>query len=148
MIMVRTRKKTWEQKVELVRDSFGRAKNDVTFAHSFYQNLFFLKPKIKDYFKETDFEHQEKAILFGMSYLMGFLEGHETNSRTQVLRIAHSHNAHNMAIHPHDYHYWIEALVMTSKDSDPLWHDDLAHYYRECLFFPISFMISQYYRED
>ena len=54
--MQRQRKKTWDQKVEIVKDSYLRSKKAPDFASDFYQNLFFLKPKIKDYFKDTDFE--------------------------------------------------------------------------------------------
>lgn len=146
--MSKTRKKTWAKKVELVRESYQRACNRPAFAAIFYENLFYLKPKIKDYFKNTDFAHQEKAILMGMNFLMSFLDEKDGHARKQVVRIARSHSVKNMNIHPHDYYYWIEALIMSAKQCDQLWHDDLAYYWRECLNFPVSFIVSQYYLND
>ena len=112
---MKTRKKTWVKKVELVRESYQRANNKSAFAALFYENLFFLKPKLKDYFKNTDFAHQEKAILAGMNFLMSFLDEKDRYARQQVVRIARSHSSKNLNIHPHDYDYWIAALIMTAK---------------------------------
>ncbi len=144
--MTRIRKKTWNQKVKIVHDSFLRSSSHPSFASDFYENLFFLNPKIKDNFKNTDFEHQHKAILHGMEFLMNFLDGSNEHARAQVLRIARSHSQSGMAIHPHFYSYWIEALIMTSKKLDHLWYDDLEYYWREVINLPVSFIISQYYK--
>lgn len=141
------RKKTWDEKVDLVKQSFDRSKQRKTFASIFYQNLFFLKPKIRTYFKNTDLIHQEKAVMAGMKYLMAFLDEKNRHARQQILRIAGTHSAKNLNIHPHDYYYWLEALIMTAKECDHLWQEDFQYYWRECLSFPITFIISQYYVE-
>jgi hemoglobin-like flavoprotein len=141
----RQRKKTWDQKVLIVRDSFLRARKNAAFASDFYRNLFFLKPKIKDYFIKTDFEHQDKALLRGLEFMMGFLDHSNTNARQQVIRISHTHAHKNMNVHPHDYYYWIEALVLTVKSHDPLWQKDYEYYWRETISYPITFIISQYF---
>lgn len=141
----RSRKKTWEQKVAIVKQSYQRCLSRSSFASHFYRNLFYLKPKIKSYFEKTDFQHQEKAILLGMNHLMGFLDESDSFSRQQVLRIAKTHSSMNMNIHPHEYYYWIEALIMTAKECDYQWYDELQYYWRECLSFPITFIISQFY---
>lgn len=146
--MSRSRKKTWEEKVLLVRGSFNRSKEGQFFARDFYENLFFLNPKIKDYFKHTDFEHQTKALMAGLSYILDFLDHSNTNARNQVVRLSQTHAKRNLNIYPHDYYYWIEALVMTVKEHDPSWHDRLAFYWREVIFYPVSFMISQYFTEE
>ena len=75
------RKKTWDEKVDLVKQSFDRSKQRKTFASIFYQNLFFLKPKIRTYFKNTDLIHQEKAVMAGMEYLMAFLDEKNRHAR-------------------------------------------------------------------
>ena len=147
-MVVRQRKKSWDDKVLIVKDSYLRSIKDADFASSFYQNLFFLKPKIKEYFAHTDFAHQDKALLHGLEFFMGFLDHSNENARKQVLRLSHSHSAHNLKIHPHDYYYWIEALVMTLKSHDPFWHKDMEYYWREVIFYPVSFMISQYFVKD
>ena len=142
---MKERKKTWEQKVKIVGDSYLRAKKTPNFTRLFYQNLFFLKPKIKEYFVNTDWPHQEKALLAGLDFLLGFLDQKDKNARQQVLRLAHSHSTHGLKIHPHDYHYWIEALIITTSECDHLWEKNFSYYWRECISFPITFMISQYF---
>lgn len=146
--MVRQRKKSWDEKVLLVRGSLTRSKNNENFAHDFYENLFFLNPKIQHYFEKTDFDHQRKALIAGLEYILDFLDHSNQNARTQVLRISQSHSKMNMNIYPHDYYYWIEALVKTVKKHDVSWYDDLAYYWREVIFYPVSFIISQYFHSD
>lgn len=143
--MVKERKKTWEEKVVLVHGSFNRCKESNGFAKDFYENLFFLHPEIKQSFKNTDFAHQEKALIMGLQFILDFLDQHNQNAKNQVQRIAHTHAKNAMNIHPHFYYYWIEALIMTSKKHDPSWYNDLAYYWREVIFYPVSFIISQYF---
>lgn len=145
--MLRQRKKTWQQKVTLVHESFLRASRNPLFAKDFYENLFFLYPTIKNYFAQTDFDHQEKAIMHGMEFLMGFLDQKNENARNQILRISKTHSAEGMKIHPHHYYYWLEALIMTAKKSDAGWHHDLEYYWREVISFPVSFITSQYFNK-
>jgi hemoglobin-like flavoprotein len=146
--MEKQRKKSWENKVEIVKASYLRSSRDADFASNFYKHLFFLKPKIKDYFVNTDFEHQDKALIHGLEFFMGFLDHSDDNARTQVLRISQTHSKFNLNIHPHDYYYWIEALVMTVKTLDPSWYKDMEYYWREVISYPVSFMISQYFKES
>ena len=143
--MERKRKKTWSEKVDLVKNTFMRSKDRHDFASTFYQNLFFLNPKIKNYFLNTDFEHQDKALMRGLEFMLGFLDQTDANARQQVLRISQSHAQKNMNIYPHDYYYWIEALVLTMKSTDPMWHKDLEYYIREVISYPTSFIVSQYF---
>ncbi|MFZ4714577.1 MAG: hypothetical protein ACOYL6_12720 [Bacteriovoracaceae bacterium] len=142
---MKQRKKTWEMKVDLVIGSFNRSKVEIGFATDFYQNLFFLNPKIKKNFEKTDFEHQERALIVGLQCMLDYLDQTNLNARTQVLRLARSHSQKNLNIYPHHYYYWIEALILTVKVKDKEWYDDLEFYWREVIFYPISFMISQYF---
>jgi hemoglobin-like flavoprotein len=144
-IMVRKRKKSWEEKVKLVIGSFNRSKKSNYFVQDFYENLFFLNPKIKDSFINTDFAHQEKALMAGLKFMLDFLDQSNTNARAQVLRLSQSHSQENLNIYPHHYYYWIEALILTIKKHDPSWHNDLGYYWKEVVSYPISFMISQYF---
>lgn len=145
--MVTKRKKTWEQKVDLVNESFSRASSLPKFANVFYSKLFYLNPKIKEYFKNTDFTHQEKALMHGLRFMMGFLDSKDKSARINLARIAETHSHKNMNIHPHDYYYWGEALILTVKECDHLWFEDLKYYWKEVVFLPVSFIISQYYRK-
>lgn len=139
------RKKTWENKVEEVENSLARCDVDASFARHFYRNLFFLNPRLEKYFKKTDWKHQEIALVSGIERLVGFLKNDEIH-RNHVVRIGETHSSRNMAIHPHDYYYWIDALILTAKKRDHQWYDDLEYYFRECLFYPISFIISLYHK--
>jgi hemoglobin-like flavoprotein len=147
-MMERRRKKSWEDKVGLVRDSYLRVKDRPDFASDFYKNLFFLKPKLKEYFVKTDFEHQDKALLHGLNFIISFLDQKDTHARQQVIRLSRTHSKSGMNIHPHDYYYWIEALIMTVKSHDEDWISDLTYYWREVISYPIMFMVSQYFTRD
>ncbi len=137
----------WEKKVDLVSASYNRIQNRTGFAHQFYVYFFKLNPKIKEYFKNTDFEHQEKLLLRGLQYLLEFMDGKNENARRQVIRLSQSHSIHGLRVHPHHYFYWIEALILSVRDYDPYWSEDLEDKWREVINFPVSFMISQYCKE-
>lgn len=142
--MTKERKKTWDNKVDLVYASFQRCQNNPQFSKEFYNNLFFLNPIIKNYFKNTDFKHQEKALLRGLKFCLEFLKKENNNARIQVIRLSQSHSREGLNIHPHLYYYWIEAVVLTAKSCDSSWYDDLEYYWREVVFYPVSFIISQW----
>jgi hemoglobin-like flavoprotein len=146
--MVRVRKKTWDQKVQIVKESFLRASVNSSFPSKFYANLFFLNPKIKKYFEKTDFEHQDKALMHGLNFLFGYLDQDDDHSRKQIGRIAITHSSQGLKIHPHHYYYWIEALILTARETDPSWTDGMDYYWREVVNYPVSFIISQFFNSD
>ncbi len=146
--MAKARKKNWDQKVEIVRNSYARATRDEDFPMYFYENLFFLHPELKVKFAKTDFEHQNKALMHGMDFLIGFLGKNDENARKQLTRIAISHSQKGLNIHPHSYYYWIEALIMTARKTDVLWTEGMEYYWREVINFPVSFIISQYFSTE
>ncbi len=145
--MLNISNRSWEQKVAEVNASYNRISDRAGFAHQFYIYFFKLNPKIKEYFKNTDFEHQEKLLLRGLQYLLEFLDGKNEFSRQQVVRLSQSHSFYGLKIHPHHYFYWMEALILTVKDYDPYWVDDLEGAWREVIHFPVSFMMSQYFNK-
>lgn len=142
---MRTRKKNWKQKSQEVCTSLNKIKAEKRFTDKFYKNLFFLKAGMETKFAKTDWEEQDKLIRMAIDHIIGFLEDQLT-SKQNIARIAETHSHKNMDIHPHLYYYWIDAMIMTAKDLDADWYDDLAYYYRECLFFPVSFIISMYHK--
>ena len=145
---IRTRKKSWSDKTIEVSQSYQRAMKSPLFFDKFYSNLFFLKPEIEKYFINTKWEHQKIALEKGIQHLLGFL-GKDPGKihHKNILRLSESHSKKNLNIHPHNYYYWIDAMIMTLEEFDPKWHKSLEYYHRECVFFPISFMISRYYFE-
>ncbi len=145
--MEKERKKTWDEKCHIVYNSYSRCTvNDHgEFAAQFYENLFFLKKELKEYFKDTDFDHQKKALMIGLKHLVEYSDHTNKNARVQILRLAKSHSSFNLNIHPHNYYYWLEALINTVRITDDDWYDDLEYYWREVISFPIMFMISQYF---
>jgi hemoglobin-like flavoprotein len=142
--MIEISNKTWVQKVDEVMASYNRIEDRVGLARQFYVYLFKLKPNVKDYFRNTDFEHQEKLILRGLQFLMDFIDGKNEFARQQVLRLSQTHSLYGLKVHPHHYFYWTEALILTVKDFDPYWVDSLEGAWREVIHFPVSFMMSQY----
>lgn len=142
--MEKKRKKSWEKKVELAKYSYLRSKESHNFSKLFYKNLFFLNPKTEDFFSETDFKYQEKALVHGLDFLFGYLEKNE-HSKQQFLRLAKLHNIGGLNIHPHYYYYWSEALILTIKEKDPQYYKDLEYYLREVISYPLSFFVSQYF---
>jgi len=144
---MKERKKSWDEKCHIVRNSFLRIKKERhhVFARNFYNNLFFLNPDIKDYFKEVDMDHQSKALIDGLRFLTEYSVKDNANAHTQIARLSEVHSHKGLDVHPKLYYYWIEALIMTMKKEDPDWYDDMEYYWREVIFVPISFFISRFF---
>lgn len=140
---MRNRKKSWKQKCNEVSFSLNRFKQERFFTDKFYKHLFFLKPALEKKFAKTDWEEQDKLIRMAVEHIIGFFDEENISHKQNIARIAETHSKKNMDIH-HYYYYWIDAMIMTAKELDSEWYDDLAYYYRECLFFPISFIVSMY----
>jgi hypothetical protein len=144
---LKTRKKDWMEKVNEVENSFSRAMQSKIYVNQFYMNLFFLNPKLKEYFKSTDWDKLHIAIIKSIEHMIGFFKEEDNEiHRQNLVRLGTTHSKKNLNIHPHAYYYWIDAHIMTLKELDPNWDDDLQYYVRECLFFPVSFMISLYHK--
>lgn len=145
--MKKERKKNWETKVSIVEESLLRAMNSELFAKTFYENLFYLNPKTQEYFSNIDWRKQEIALLKSIEHLIGFFSNEEDEiHRKNIIRIGESHSKKNLNIHPHNYYYWVDAMIMTLKELDSKWDDNNQFYVRECLFFPVSFIISLYHK--
>ena len=144
--MNRIRKTLWPKKVLAVENCLLRCMKQDNFAILFYKNLFFLNPLIEESFKNTDWEHQHKALYFAIDHLIGFFKEDDQIHHRHIARIAETHSQKNLNIHPHSYYYWIDAMVLTIKEMDPLWEKKFEFYLRECLFFPVSFIISLYHK--
>lgn len=144
--MNKTRKKNWQEKINIVAESIMRCKNNDYFANDFYQNLFFLNPKIKKYFAKTDMQKQKLALVMALDHILGVFDQLDSIHHKNLIRISETHSKKNLDIHPHFYYYWIDAMIMTMKSHDKYWYKEMEYYVRECLFFPISFMISLYHK--
>lgn len=146
--MKKERRKSWKKKVEIVHNSWERIRSLEKLGELFYEKLFFLSPELRDKFSGTDFEHQHKLLHQGLEILVKYLDDEDKFTKKQITRLARTHNHYNLDIHPHSYYYWVEALILTIKDLDSKWYDDLEYYWRECISFPINFIISQYFVKD
>lgn len=145
-VLTKKRSKSWEQKSLEVLNSLHRAVEVDIFAKVFYKNLFFLNPELEKKFENTDWKKQEIALIKGVKHIAGFFDKTDKVHHQNVIRLAESHSKKNLDIHPHSYYYWIDAMIMTLKQLDHLWYKDLEYYTRECLFLPLSFMISFYHK--
>lgn len=144
MMSLKTRSKSWQEKVKIVQNCYSRARLNPSFANKFYKKLFFLNPAIEKHFKETNFDHQEKALIHGLDIIFQYFDDNE-NGRIQISRLSKLHNVDGLKVHPHLYYYWIEALIMTIKSFDKMWYDEQEYYIREVVNYPISFFTSQYF---
>lgn len=143
------RKKSWNEKVEEVSNCYERCKDAPNLSSTFYDNLFFLDPSLKSKFAKTDWKHQKKAFTHALFDVISYLKDPRSDHyRKQITRLARTHSHQNLDIHPHSYYYWIDAVVLTLKSIDKRWEKDLEFYLRECLFYPISFMISLYHHKE
>lgn len=117
-------------------------KDDVDFFGAFYENFLSCSPHIAARFHKTDMVKQRGMLKKSFYSLMVF---YVTNSLDNSLeRIAESHNAKNLNIPPAMYDLWLESLIKTASEWDPLFDDDTELGWRLVMSSGITYMKYKY----
>ena len=103
------------QKLEAFNDSYDRCTATGKLIDRFYE-LFLEDPEIAQFFDDTDFKKQKRALHMSLYLMMMAVIGQPEGS-AHLQRIAKTHKA--MHIHPHHFDLWMKALIQAVKECDP-----------------------------
>ena len=128
---------------ELFLDSLERCAKSKKFIPAFYTRFLSASDDIRDKFRHTDFERQNRMLLRSLR-----LAAHAADGKPEVLREiqerAVSHSRKHLNIDPRLYNFWRSALIETSRQFDDQWDDDIEEAWLTVLEYVINQMIKHY----
>ena len=108
-----------EREYERFNNSLGRCQAIPEFMPKFYANFLASSPKVKEKFSKTDFRRQNR-MLNGSLYMVMAASGGSGAAEKYVASIVERRSGRELDIGPELYECWLDSLVLTVKEVDPL----------------------------
>lgn len=128
---------------DLFLQSLNRCTLSDAFVSSFYKRFLSSSEEIRNKFKKTDFERQNKLIIASLKLSANALTG-DPYSLYELNERAESHDRHHLNIRPELYVFWREALITTAKEFDDQWNDQTENAWKTSLEYITSRISRQY----
>lgn len=125
------------------RASYERCLAAPDFFDAFYRRLFELCPEARLRFANTDFVKQNKLLRHAFGLLLSFPT--EPDGEPTILsRIAERHGRGDLGIDASFYPPFVESLIDTVKERDPMFAPAIEQAWRTTLGVGIAYMLSRY----
>lgn len=123
--------------------SLERCSSNEKFIPTFYDRFLGTSEAIRAKFANTDFEKQNQMLLRSLKLAAGATSG-DAKSLREIRERAESHNRKNLNIEPRFYDVWLESVIATASECDPVWNDEIGEAWETILGFVIKHMIKYY----
>ncbi|BES69424.1 globin [Marinobacter nanhaiticus D15-8W] len=115
---------------DIVFQSYGRCCNNEIFFIDFYDRFMSSSPAIFERFRETDMKQQRHLLRNGIMQLVLYSRG---MSDAKLRSLGKSHDRHGYNIRPEWYELWIEALIATLREHDPVFSPEVETAWRRAI---------------
>lgn len=129
--------------IAIFNDSFLRCQNKTGFLNHFYQLFLDSSEEVNKKFKNTDFDKQQMALKSSFYMMLLTIQGNARGQR-YLEEIADLHSSRRLNIKPEMYDLWLECLLKTVEEFDPLFDDQVRRVWRSLMSQGIRFMQSRY----
>jgi len=119
-------------------------KNDKSFFDAFYENFTSASPVVADHFRNTDMTQQKKML--EKSFYSLFIFYATNNANDYLEKIAKHHSKAHANVAPELYDLWLECLIKTVAEYDPLFDENTELSWRVVLSSGITYMKFKYDR--
>lgn len=130
---------------EVFDQSFERClqrKLSLSFFQCFYRRFLGADPRIVQAFRNTDMAKQETMLEKSLYRLLMFYTTNSSDDYIEAIAIRHNH--HHLDIHPDLYDLWLENLLATVAEYDPLFDDRIELAWKLVLAPGITYMKHKY----
>lgn len=117
-------------------------KNDKSFFDAFYEHFTKASPVVANHFRNTDMAQQKKML--EKSFYSLFIFYATNNANNYLEKIANRHSKSQANISPELYDLWLECLIKTVSEYDPLFNEDIELSWRVVLSSGITYMKFKY----
>jgi len=126
--------------------SLTRCNAEVGFLDRFYERFMESSPKVREKFRNTDFERQ-KMVLRASFYLILMAAEDEAGGPERYLdNLARRHGASQLAIGAELYDLWLDSLIGTVREFDRECTPEVERAWERVMGVGISFLLSRYHR--
>jgi len=123
--------------------SYERAAAKPEFYASFYANFFKVCPEARPKFAKTDFDRQHKLLHHAIGMLLIYPK-HLNDDPNLLSRLARRHGRKDLDIPVSMYPPFVDALIVTLRQCDPSFTDQLETGWRAILTIGTQYMQSKY----
>ena len=115
---------------EVFNNSYQRCLRDPQFFYTFYDVFWQKDDKFRQMFANTDMDKQIKMLKLSIVMLM--LSTTSKESRALFNNYAERHGPGGLNVAPIDFDIWLDSLLETVAQTDPLYTDDVDSAWRQC----------------
>ena len=123
--------------------SYERASAKPEFYASFYANFFKVCPDAKPKFAKTNFDRQHKLLHHAIGMLLIYPK-HQSDEPNLLSRLAKRHGRKDLDIPTAMYPPFVDALMVTLRQCDPSFSDQLETSWRTIMDVGIKYMQTKY----
>ena len=128
---------------DLFLRSLDRCQKNKGFIESFYQRFLNSSEEVAEKFRYTDFERQHRMLVHSLE-----VAAHAVSGDHDALHMLHEqaelHSRENMDIRPGLYPLWLEAIISTGAEYDPMWDETVEDAWQTVLGHITHHMASKY----
>ena len=121
--------------------SYGRCCASPAFFDDFYQRFLASSPRVREKFAHTDMAAQQRLLRHGIMNLLLVARGLPA---TRLHQLGESHCRARLDIGPELYELWVDCLLATLAQYDPVFDETLRAEWRQRLEAGIAVMRSHY----
>lgn len=123
--------------------SVHRCLADTGFIPAFYERFLSSSDEIRNKFRFTDFEQQNKMLARSLLLAAGATAG-EPSSLREIQDRAVTHDRHHLNISPELYVLWLDSLIATAEKFDGKWDKTVESSWRTILGHVVQHMARKY----
>lgn len=127
----------------LFLNSLNRCAESDDFIATFYARFLGASDEVREKFKHTDFDRQNKMLLRSLRLTAGAASG-DVESLQELRERAETHDRLHLDIPPRLYELWRDAIIETAREFDPAWDAEVEQSWRSILGHVIHQMTKHY----
>jgi hemoglobin-like flavoprotein len=135
-----------EKVLERCEDSLHRCNADADFLNRFYERFLRSSPKVREKFRGTDFTRQKRMLQASLQMLLVAAQDDGQRSMPYLDEVAARHSASQLAIGAELYDLWLDSLLATVRETDPLWSAEIEHAWESVMTVGIAYLVSRFNR--
>ena len=124
-------------------DSLGRCLAKPAFLTKFYRRFIGSSDEIAEKFRGTNMEKQKAALSASLYLTMLVVDGGDA-AMLYLETVAQRHNRKRLDVRPELYDTWLDCLIATVKEYDPMFSAEIEQSWRDTMQFSIDYMSERY----
>jgi len=129
--------------IDIFNDSLSRCVADPRFMERFYDLFLASSAEVREKFKNTDLHKQRRVLKASLYMVMLAIDGNG-GGLAHLDRIARRHGEGELRIGPHLYDLWLEALIRSTRETDPRFDGEIERVWRQTMGFGIDYIKRRY----